>query len=309
MPKKITTEIFIDRAKKIHNNKYDYSLVEYVNAISKVDIICPKHGIFSQTPNHHLRHHGCKICGYENVSDILKMNITVFIENAKKKHGNKYDYSLVEIIKNNKNKVKIICKTHGIFIQRIDNHLNGQCCPKCIIEQNSNKKRKTLKMFIEDSEVTHNIFYSYTKAIYINNKSKIKITCPIHGDFLQTPDNHLQGKGCKKCALISQRLRRIKEIEKDKFNGNQMIPSYNLIACELFDKISEEKNIHIEHAMNGGEFHIKELGYWVDGFDKENNTVYEYDEKYHKYQKEKDLIRENEIINHLKCEFIRIKEK
>ena len=63
--------------------------------------------------------------------------------------------------------------------------------------------------------------------------------------------------------------------------------------------------------MNGGEFYIKELGYWLDGYDKENNVVYEFDEKYHKNQKQKqkDMLRQQDIINHLKCNFIRIKDE
>ena len=84
------------------------------------------------------------------------------------------------------------------------------------------------------------------------------------------------------------------------------MPNYNKTACRLFDSLSMENNIKIQHAMNGGEIYIKELGYWVDGYDIENNIVYEFDEKHHKQQKEKDLMRQNEIINFLNCKFVRI---
>lgn len=89
-------------------------------------------------------------------------------------------------------------------------------------------------------------------------------------------------------------------------------PSFNRRGCEVFDKIMEEKNIHIQHALNGGEFYIKELGYWVDGYDAENNVVYEYDEKFHyRYGelKEEDVRRQKEIEDLLKCKFIRIKDE
>ena len=236
-----------------------------------------------------------------------KITNDIFIKKIKKKHNNFYDYTLTNYV-NMKTKIDIICPEHGIFKQIAQHHLNGSGCPKCANRKKSENKQKTKIEFILKSNKIHNNYYSYDKSIYINNKTPIIITCPIHGDFKQRPDNHLQGKGCYFCGVQKNRIRRIKEIEKDKFNGNQIIPSYNPEACKIFDEISEKNNIHIQHAMNGGEYYIKELGYWVDGYDEENNIVYEYDEKHHRYQKEKDKIREEEIKNFLKCDFIRIKE-
>jgi len=307
MPKIIVTENFIEMSNKIHNNYYKYDMTKYINSKTKVIITCPNHGDFLQTPNHHLQGFGCNKCGIEKNKIKLKKTKNEFIEKAKEIHLNKYDYSKIIYI-NDKTKIKIICPEHGIFKQRPNNHLLGQGCPKCSIEKNSSLRRKTNKQFIVESNKIHDNFYLYKNVNYLNNKTKVIITCLNHGDFEQLPENHLQGKGCPKCANILRRLKRIKEIEKDKYNGNQLIPSYNPKACEIFDKISEENNIHIQHAMNGGEYYLKELGYWVDGYDTKNNIVYEYDEKHHKYQKEKDLIREQEIIDLLGCKFIRIKE-
>jgi hypothetical protein len=94
--------------------------------------------------------------------------------------------------------------------------------------------------------------------------------------------------------------------------GKIMHPNFSKKACIVFEKISKDKNIHIQHAMNGGEFFIEKLGYWLDGYDIENNVVYEYDEKHH-YDlsgnlNEKDILRQSQIEDVLKCEFIRIKE-
>lgn len=100
------------------------------------------------------------------------------------------------------------------------------------------------------------------------------------------------------------RLRRIAEMQRDIFNGNQIIPSYNPIACKLMDEYGNKNGYKFQHAMNGGEHHIKELGYFVDGYDKNKNTVLEYQEKKHNNMVEKDLKRKNEIIDFLKCEFI-----
>lgn len=88
------------------------------------------------------------------------------------------------------------------------------------------------------------------------------------------------------------------------------MPAFNKNACHIFDKISKNKNIHIQHAINGGEFYIKELGFWLDGYDEINNIVYEYDEKHHFINgqlRETDINRQKEIENHLKCTFIRVK--
>ena len=104
---------------------------------------------------------------------------------------------------------------------------------------------------------------------------------------------------------------RLKFIEKLKLIDKKFHPPYSKRGCEYFNKLMEEKKVYIQHAENGGEFHIEELGYWVDGYDKENNTVYEWDGPGH-YIKgellEKDKRRQKEIENYLGCNFIRIRE-
>ena len=122
-----TTEKYIEECKKVHGDKYDYSKTKYVNAYSKVTIICPIHGEFEQIARVHLYGHGCPQC-----SGKRKYDKDYFIGKAKEIHGDKYDYSLIEEIKNYRTKLPIICPTHGLFYQTIDNHINGkQGCPKC----------------------------------------------------------------------------------------------------------------------------------------------------------------------------------
>ena len=105
------------------------------------------------------------------------------------------------------------------------------------------------------------------------------------------------------------RLGAIKRIENTKLNGGQMKPNYNPNSISILEQKSKELEIYdLQHAENGGEFYIKELGYWVDGYSKEKNVVIEYYEKYHDKQTEKDLIRQKEIQDFLKCQFIIIKE-
>lgn len=125
--KSSNTEEFIAKANLIHNNKYDYSKVDYVNNRTKVDIICNTHGEFKQTPSDHLGKKGCKKCS----SSRSMSNKDEFVEKSIKIHQNKYDYSLVEY-KNSMSKVQIICNScNDIFSQKVNSHLNGQGCPKC----------------------------------------------------------------------------------------------------------------------------------------------------------------------------------
>ena len=106
------------------------------------------------------------------------------------------------------------------------------------------------------------------------------------------------------------RLAHIKRIENSIKNNGQISPWYNSSACKYFDLLMEQTKTYIQHAENGGEYRIKELGYWVDGYDKKNNIVYEYDEEHH-YEngilRKRDVQRQKEITEHLNCKFIRIK--
>ena len=127
MTKQHTTEQFIQKAKLIHGDKYDYSQVIYKSSIYKVIITCPIHGSYSQTPNKHLLSNGCPIC--ENTSKISKAKLE-FIDRANQIHNNKYDYSLVDY-KNNSTKIKIICSQHGVYETSPENHIFGKGCCVC----------------------------------------------------------------------------------------------------------------------------------------------------------------------------------
>jgi len=127
---KPTTEGFIEKLKKIHGDKYDYSKVEYKGSFSKVRLICPEHGEFWKTPNSLLQGQGCRKCGTASAQNKNRMQQEEFIERAKDIHQNKYDYSKVNYI-NTDTKVCIICPEHGEFWQTPHHHLNGVGCPKC----------------------------------------------------------------------------------------------------------------------------------------------------------------------------------
>lgn len=127
---KFNIEQFIKKANQIHNNKYDYNKVNYVNSQIKVTITCPEHGDFEQIPNSHLSGHGCPKCMYEKNSKQFRSNLQEFIKRAKTIHSNRFDYSKVKYI-TSKIKVIILCPEHGKFTQTPHSHLKGQGCPKC----------------------------------------------------------------------------------------------------------------------------------------------------------------------------------
>lgn len=130
MPRTLTTEQFIEKAKKIHNNKYDYSKTKFVNSKTKVKIICPIHGEFEQSHDKHLAKKGCAKCGFISRCNIARSNSHDFITKAVKVHGDKYKYDNVVYI-GKEDKVIINCKKHGDFKQTPHNHLAGNGCPHC----------------------------------------------------------------------------------------------------------------------------------------------------------------------------------
>ena len=192
---RITTEDFIKRAIEVHGNRYDYSKVDYKNMHTKVCIVCPKHGDFFQMPYVHLNGQGCDKCGDNIVSEKLSMGKDKFIEKVRAVHGDKYDYSKVEY-KNNSTKVCIICNRCGKeFWQTPANHLRGQGCKYCA----HRSYVYTVDEFINFAKQVHGDKYDYSKVEYINSHTRVCIICPEHGEFWQTPHEHLDGFGCQKC--------------------------------------------------------------------------------------------------------------
>jgi hypothetical protein len=246
---KSNTEEFIKKAKLKHGDKYDYSKVEYIKNNKNIMIFCKIHGEFLQTPATHLRSNGCGKCG-----GTFKSNTKEFIEKAKLIHYDKYDYSKVNYI-NNTEKIIIICKDHGEFLQSPAGHLVKKGCGMCRYITTSNKMTSNTEEFIEKAKLKHGDKYEYYKVNYINNTEKIIIICKDHGEFEQRPSGHLYGfEGCNKC------------------NNNNFSKS----QIEWLEILSKLNNINIQHAMNDSEFTIPNTKYKADGYCKENNTIYEF---------------------------------
>lgn len=200
MSKKKTISEFVDEAISIHGCNYDYSKVLYIDARTNVEIVCPIHGIFFQSPTAHLsQKQGCPICGIKESS--LKRGKTqeAFIAEAHIVHGGRYDYGLLTYVNSNE-KVSIRCLDHGVFLQLPSHHLKGIGCPVCGTNRTANAKRRSKELFESDARKVHGIRYDYSRVCYVSSHKKVEIVCPKHGAFQQTPASHIDGKGCPTCS-------------------------------------------------------------------------------------------------------------
>lgn len=209
MPSRTTNENIVSRFKLVHGDKYDYSLVSFSKMKEKVEIICPTHGIFLQTPDHHIQGTKCPNCSLiENGERKTKNSAKKFISKAVSVHGVIYDYSKSKY-RGNKIKLEIICPKHGLFEQTPSNHLSGFGCLKCGRERTELSRKLEPHEFYDRCNQVHNNFYSYPNKNYLNPETKIQIVCPKHGMFEQKARNHLWiGQGCSECYSASKGLNR-----------------------------------------------------------------------------------------------------
>jgi very-short-patch-repair endonuclease/ribosomal protein L36 len=243
------TKNFIEKAKIIHGDKYDYSKVEYINATTHVIIICKTHKEFKQIPYSHLnKRHGCQKCANMSINNLQRYNNETIIQKMKETHGDKYDYSKVEYINYNTN-VIIICKTHNEFKQTPHYHISGGGCSKC-----SRKYSPSTDEFIEKAKIIHGNKYDYSKVEYINAYSNVIIMCKTHNEFKQTPHHHIQGKGCNKCSgnyspSTDEFIEKAKKIHGDKYDYSKVEYKNNhtkiTIICKTHREFEQTPGSHL----------------------------------------------------------------
>lgn len=233
----LTLQDWVNKANKVHHFKYDYSQAVYFNTRSMISIICPIHGLYSQTANSHLNGRGCAKC-----SSTAPVDLNIYFDRFYKKHGDKYNYSKSVIIGNWK-KIIIICPIHGEFKQAPQQHFI-QGCPSC-----AGVKKLTTQEFIEKSILVHGQRYDYSESEYVTRPGKIKIICHRHGAFWQTANCHLVGHGCVKCSASVSR-------KETKWLDLMKVPNDNL-----------HRNVII---------FIDNKKYNVDGYLANSKTIYEF---------------------------------
>jgi hypothetical protein len=278
---------FVFESIKVHGTRYNYSKTKYINVRTKVCIICPEHGEFWQVPSAHLQGQGCPKCAGRYMDNNL------FFQKAHEVHGDKYDYSKVEYV-DSKTKVCIICPEHGEFWQVPSKHLYGRGCPKCGIEERSDKQKISYSVFLERVKRVHNNKYFYSNDFgFQNMHSKISVICPKHGEFTQLAYDHLSGHGCPKCAVLESNAE--KEI-------------YDFI-CAL---IGEEKVIKKDrNILEGKEIDIfvpeMNIGFEYNGL-RWHSEEFNKDSKYHLTKTEKCAEKGIKLIQIFEDEYIQHKD-
>lgn len=213
-----------------------------------------------------------------------------FIERALKKHGNKYDYSKV-IHRGISTKVIINCPEHGDFLQTPNGHLKGRICKKCANNQLKELKRLTLLDFINKAISIHGDTYDYSKTQYINAHSKINISCTIHGDFLQTPNDHLSGCGCPKCGYLKVGIKRTltqekfikKAIEvygsKYDYTKTRYVNALTdvIITCNIHGEFNQNAHVFLQgHGCQRCGYAPYTLSECINKFKKVHGDTYDY---------------------------------
>lgn len=200
----MTNEEFIERAKQVHGDKYDYSKTKYVNKNTKVCIICPEHGEFWQRAEDHYSGHGCRKCYDEKFTENQTFSKDIFLQRAKEKFGDKYMYDLSKYETLN-SKIKIICPIHGEFEQIAVVHLKTEGCPFCGREKANKSIALTTEEFVIKCKETYGDKFDYSKTVYTRLRDPIAVICKEHGEFIVNAASHLyQGGCCPHCILKSQ---------------------------------------------------------------------------------------------------------
>lgn len=159
-----------------------------------IKVRCKKHDhIFEVLPWNFLDGRVCEICNKERLSDMFLKSTEQFVSECKEIFGDLYDYTKV-VYKGISEKVEVICKDHGSWWILPGNHKQPNGCPKCA------GKNKTTEEYIALCNKIHDNSYDYTKTIFVNNKTRIIVTCPKHGDWTPKAEKHLQC-GCPTCNM------------------------------------------------------------------------------------------------------------
>lgn len=256
------SEEYIEKAKKVHGEKYNYDSVDYLNLRTKIKILCNQcKNIFEQRPRCHLEGRGCSSCSYKLLGSKKRSNKEEFILKAKIVHENKYCYDLVEYETANK-KIKIQCNNcNNIFEQEPYSHLRGCGCKQCADINQS----LILSEFIEKAEKVHGEKYNYDLVEYKNSQTKIKILCnQCKNIFEQVAHYHLDGCGCKDCSLqnsyfsrtytTDEFIEKAKKVHGDKYNYDSVDYLKSKIKVNIF--CNKCKKIFSQMPMS----HLKGVG-------------------------------------------------
>lgn len=256
MGRKLTTEEFIERARAVHGDEYDYSLANYTVKENKIEIICRKHGSFFQIANNHMRGAICKKCATEN----QRMSFEEYLSKIDDSIKEKYKFIKIKYRTLDKPLILTECKRHGRYWQRVDAPISGKVCRLCSNEDS----RNTLDYFINKCKKIHNNKYDYSKVNYNTARDIVEIRCPIHDAFFQTAASHMQGRGCPTCKSSrgEKRVRKFLKKNDIKFDEQKRFDNARFSdtnSCMIFDFYLSDYNTIIEYD---GRHHFEPIEIW-----------------------------------------------
>jgi very-short-patch-repair endonuclease len=261
--RKLTTEEFVEKAKCVHGDIYNYDSVQYNGSKIRVELICEKHGLFMQKPNHHLLGSGCPKCA-NNITGTTED----FVQKSILLHGNSYDYSQVCYV-NSDTKVSIKClKCSKVFYQKPNKHLQGRGCNNCYTT-----KKRTKFQFLSIVKSVHGGRYDYSLVVYKNQRTNVTVICSKHGKFSITPKHHINGVGCKLCNMSKGELKIEKYLKSRNisYENQKFIDGCVNVKKLLFDFYIPSINMCIEYD---GEHHFKPINWSGDMDEDEMNYKY-----------------------------------
>lgn len=306
--KRYTTEDVLKESKEIYGDLYILDNIKYSNRKTPFEVICSKHGSFLKTRTEFITNKsGCNKCSRQTLDTKL------FKELAREKHGDRYDYSLSNYFKSNL-KIIIICKLHGKFLMRPNNHLNGQGCPSC-----GGKDEITLEEIQKRNFDRYGDKYTLLDKIYSNSGIPLTFRCNKHGVIFKTNIyKHIKHYGCKKCFRehidnntadnVHSFLERAKVLHHNKYDYGMVLYKGNKIPvniiCPKHGSFYQRPDAHIHgvgcptcssskgelkiyHFLKNKkinfiqEFRLKNYGYRYDFYLPEYNLFIEYHGEQH----------------------------
>lgn len=287
-----TNKEWKELANRVHKGKYDYSKTNYVNAKTKVTITCPIHGDFEQLPRKHMSGQGCPQCKIDKITHLRKKTLEEVKQQAKAIYGDKYDLSNIKYV-NSHSEIELTCPIHGKFHKIVSSFLRGYDCPECMKEKAIKNLTYTQDKVIEMAKAVHGDKYIYDESEYKNMLTKMKIICPKHGEFWQTPAKHIHSKqGCPKCKASHL------ESEMMLFLEKQNIPyiyqcgrkTFNWLNMQTLDFYLPQHNVAIECQ---GSQHYQPYSFTNDKCEKEMEVNFKVLKKLD--EKKKKLCEDNKL--------------
>lgn len=287
---KKTTDEFIQQAKKVHGDKYDYSKVNYTGQNNDVIIICPIHGEFSQKPAKHRSGSECRKCSGNYVP-----NTDEFIKRCEEIHQDEngspiYDYSQTEYV-NSRTKVTVICPKHGPFEVLSNHHIQGSGCEKCASEKQSKRMSKDQDWFVTKVSQIHqdengNPKFDYSQTDFKNTRDKVTIICPVHGPFEMRANAHILGQGCPICQESS---------------GERLVN--NILVSNQLKFLRQHKFIDCTNKKIGRGCRKLPFDFYIPNF----NTCIEYDGRQHfepsVFFKGEDALKKQQLTDEIKNQY------